>query len=193
MAKPKNLKDKIIKLREKKLTYLQIAKKLGCTTSIVGYHVGYEQKVRYLIRKRKYEKVRHPYAKKLESYKNEKQKETNRFIYSTTKRRLYYKLKGFFKKGGITMDVASFNVEDIIKKFGEKPKCYITGDDIDISRTGEYSFDHKIPSSRGGPSTLDNLGICTKEANQAKSNMTPDEFFTFCKRIIDYQQSLSNS
>ena len=38
--------------------------------------------------------------------------------------------------------------------------------------------------SRGGSSELDNLGICTKKANQMKSDMTPDELISMCKLIL---------
>ena len=80
----------------------------------------------------------------------------------------------------------SFSVDDVIKKFGEHPTCYLTGEPIDIFKPRTYNFDHKIPRSRGGDNSLDNLGLCTKKANHAKYNMTPDEFINFCKKVVDY-------
>jgi 5-methylcytosine-specific restriction endonuclease McrA len=79
-----------------------------------------------------------------------------------------------------------FTVEDVIQKFGENTICYLTGDQIDINKPRTYAFDHVIPRSRGGNNDLDNLGICTKAVNQAKSDMTPDEFMNLCKKVLEY-------
>jgi 5-methylcytosine-specific restriction endonuclease McrA len=84
-----------------------------------------------------------------------------------------------------TMD--KFTVQDVKDKLGEHPVCYLTGEQIDINKPNTYQFDHIIPRSRGGQSTLDNLGICTKRANLSKSDMTPDEFFNFCKIVLENQ------
>lgn len=78
-------------------------------------------------------------------------------------------------------------IEDIINKFGENPKCYLTGTSIDINNPSTFEFDHIIPVSRGGTSSLDNLGICIKQANRAKERMTPDEFFNLCKLVLENQ------
>ena len=84
-------------------------------------------------------------------------------------------------------DKITFN--EVMKKFGDNPKCYLTGLPIDIKDTRSYHFDHIIPTSRGGTNTLDNLGICTKAANMAKSDMTPDELYDLCKLIISHQET----
>ena len=80
-----------------------------------------------------------------------------------------------------------FTIDDVISKFGLNPRCYITGRLIDINKPKTYNFDHKIPTSRGGNNNIDNLGICTILANQAKFNMTPDELFNFCREVLEYQ------
>ncbi len=77
----------------------------------------------------------------------------------------------------------TFTVQDVLDKFGTNPTCYLTGDSIDISKPSSYHFDHIIPKSKGGQSTIDNLGLCTKQANMAKGNMTADEFVNFCRKI----------
>lgn len=82
-----------------------------------------------------------------------------------------------------------FTVDDIVKKFGENPRCYLTGDPIDIYQPQTYHFDHIIPVSRGGSSDISNLGICTNVANQAKHNMTHAEFIDFCRRVIDHNDA----
>ena len=79
------------------------------------------------------------------------------------------------------------SVEDVLKKFGENPVCYLTGQSIDLSKPSTYHLDHIIPRSRGGNNSLDNLGLCTKQANQAKTNMTPDELINLCKVILQHQ------
>lgn len=78
----------------------------------------------------------------------------------------------------------NFTSQDVIDKFGEAPVCYLTGQPIDISKPRTYQFDHIIPRSRGGTNDLDNLGICTRMANLAKSSMTLDEFTNFCSLVI---------
>ena len=81
----------------------------------------------------------------------------------------------------------AFTPDDVINKFGESPVCYITGKKIDIYNTKSYHFDHKLPRSKGGLNTLDNLGICTKQANMAKNDMTEDELIQFCKDVLIYR------
>jgi 5-methylcytosine-specific restriction endonuclease McrA len=84
------------------------------------------------------------------------------------------------------MSKSTFTVKDVIEKFGENPICYLTGEQIDINKPRTYHFDHIIPRSRGGDSSIDNLGICTKRANLAKHDMTPDEFEHLCKRVLEH-------
>lgn len=79
-------------------------------------------------------------------------------------------------------------VDELLKKFGTKPKCYLTGQEIDIYQPKTYEFDHKTPRSRGGNNNIDNLGICIKNANRAKHDMTPDEFINLCKMVAKYNK-----
>ncbi len=76
--------------------------------------------------------------------------------------------------------------DQIISMFNQNPVCYLTGDQIDINKPRTYNFDHIIPRSKGGQNTLDNLGICTKVVNMAKNDMSPDEFFNLCKKVLEY-------
>ena len=79
----------------------------------------------------------------------------------------------------------NFTVDDVIKKFGKSPKCYITGESIDIQKPRTYHFDHITPRSKGGDNSIDNLGICTKKANLSKNDMTYEEFVEFCQSVVD--------
>jgi hypothetical protein len=40
--------------------------------------------------------------------------------------------------------------------------------------------------SKGGKSTLDNLGLTTKQANQAKSDLSKEEFLALCLRVVKH-------
>ena len=80
----------------------------------------------------------------------------------------------------------TFKWKDVIKKFGWITKCYLTGETIDLKNPTSYQFDHVVSIAKGGPSTLDNLGICIPEANQAKHDMSIDELLVLCKKILEH-------
>lgn len=84
------------------------------------------------------------------------------------------------------MQDEKFTVDDIIEKFGDNPVCYLTGQPIDITKPRTYHFDHIVPSSKGGSNSIENLGICTKEANMAKSDMTVEEFVKLCNMVVNH-------
>jgi hypothetical protein len=182
------LQKNIIKLRNDGKTYTQICNELGCSKSIVCYHLGKNQKENHLKRQRKNRSKEHPYLSKLYNFIYIKQKSIKtKNQKSTYKQRLLTKIYAFHnskRNKQVSKDQLNFTIDDILNKLGKNPKCYLTGVDIDINDTKSYNFDHIIPVSRGGTNTLDNLGICTKQANQAKNNMTPDEFINLCKLVV---------
>ena len=92
---------------------------------------------------------------------------------------LSLKKRRFLIKG----TVENFTLKQLKEKIGNNPKCYLTGEPIDLLQPSTYSLDHIIPLSRGGKSSLDNCGLIKLDINQAKWNMTPDEFFSLCKRV----------
>lgn len=75
-------------------------------------------------------------------------------------------------------------MEDVVKRFGNKPRCYLTMEPIDLNDPTAYSLDHIVPRSRGGLSTLDNMGLLSSDANKAKHNMSLDDFYDMCKLIV---------
>ena len=77
-----------------------------------------------------------------------------------------------------------FTIHELLAKIGPNPKCYLTGDDIDLTKKDSYQLDHIIPRSKGGPNTLDNCGLTTKQANMVKTNLQLDELVSICKKII---------
>lgn len=180
-------KDKILEERKKGLSFKQIAKKLGCSKGTVSYHLGKGQREKSLKRAREYNKNQHPYYKKWKAFRELRPIRNPKEAKFVNLRIVFKNKLSTYRSRGIHMkSEAEFTVNDIIEKFGENPKCYLTGKDIDVTKPRSFNFDHKIPVSRGGDNSLDNLGIASKEANQAKLNMTPDEFIQLCKNVLTH-------
>ncbi len=178
------LKEQILELRSQGLSYNQIKDKLKCSKGTICHHIGKGQNEKTSIRRRNSRNKQHPYAKKIESfsYSSEiviKKKE----LHKTTKL-IQLKILSFSRKDDNMYQKPEFTVEDVINKFGDKPKCYLTGDQLDITKPREYHFDHIIPRSKGGDSSINNLGLCTKAANIAKNNLSNDEFLELCIKVV---------
>lgn len=190
MAAPKNIGEKIILMRRDGKSYSEIIDTLNCSKGTVAYHCGVDQKQKNRRRNISFHKT-NPIDKKLYTYKHRKTpdttKNTGRWTDSIHKRK-YVKLKNFVynRKDKKHMQLV-FTIEDIMKRLGDNPKCYLTGEPIDMSKTSTYNFDHMIPYSRGGDSSLENLGVCTKLANKSKTDMTPDEYFFLCRKVLEHQ------
>lgn len=162
------MKEEILKLRLEGLSYRQIVKKLGCSLSTVSYHCGEGQKEKTIKRLRKY-RDNNTLSNKISTYRCK----TRDFKNSKTLRKL----------GKISKD-SKFNAEDVIDKFGINPVCYLSGRKINLHDTKSFHFDHIKPISKGGLSTLDNLGITTREANLAKSDLHLSDLLKLCEDIL---------
>ena len=177
-------KERILELRQQNKSYNEIVDILGCSKSIVCYYCDVSQKNKYLNRQRINRSKKHPFQSKYNCFIYTKKRQNNlkKQISNKLERILYKRLHNF--NGRKTMP--NFTVQDVIEKYNQNPKCYLTGQEIDINDTNSYEFDHIIPKSRGGQNTLDNLGICSRQANQAKRDMTPDEFINLCKIVAQH-------
>jgi 5-methylcytosine-specific restriction endonuclease McrA len=177
-------KDIILKLRSKGLSYKQIQKKIGCSLSTISYHCGSgSEKARV----KKQVKNRKPICKKVSNFKAR----CTRANYQT----LRAKVKTFKKrppssnKGNAIVNNISknYSCKDVINHIGEKPICYLTGLPINLNKPETYHLDHIIPTSKGGTNDLSNLGICLKEANYAKGELSLLELYDLCEKILSFK------
>lgn len=182
-------RDEILRLRAEGLSYRKIVDILGCSKSTVSFHCGEGQKEKYKKRQIKKRAKQHPFKSKIESFSNRFKFETlKKDKNSTTEKvKLKNKIDTFHKdrKNNNMYNTPTFTPQDVINKFGEHPKCYLTGQEIDIYKPSTYQFDHIVPASKGGDNSLDNLGICTKEANMSKTYHTVEEFIELCKMVLE--------
>jgi CRISPR/Cas system Type II protein with McrA/HNH and RuvC-like nuclease domain len=68
---------------------------------------------------------------------------------------------------------------------GLQTKCYLTGRAINIENSEEYELDHIIPVSKDGSCELTNMGIACVAANQAKKDLSVEEFIQLCKEVCE--------
>lgn len=171
------MQTEILALHKKGYSYKKIQEQLGCSKGTISYHLGKGQK-----EKTKQRKLQsHPYVKKTNKFfRTDRNLNLVKNGNSGWQEKIWHKVRDFCE-GNMT-----FTYHDVIKKFGEKPQCYLTGQIIDIKDTSSYHFDHKIPKAKGGDNSLDNLGICTRNANQAKHDQTIEEFQELCKQVLKH-------
>ena len=83
----------------------------------------------------------------------------------------------------------SFTVEDLLSKIGDDPVCALTGRPIDLLKSRTYQLDHIIPKSKGGDNSLENCQLACKDANQAKHDLTLNDFISLCREVVDYHDN----
>lgn len=172
------VKQQILELRSEGKTYNQIKDILGCSKGTISYHCGDGQKEKYK-ETRKRNSGTHIVSNKIDSFYKKQLKFADKTLF-------FQRGFGDNSKRRNGKYVKTFNCKDVIEKFGKKTQCYLTGRTIDLYEPNTYHFDHKVPCSKGGDSTIDNLGITCKEANMAKSNMLLEDFFNLCKEVLEH-------
>jgi CRISPR/Cas system Type II protein with McrA/HNH and RuvC-like nuclease domain len=102
-----------------------------------------------------------------------------------------HKIRSFFKYRATTLRKHGviLNTNDCATKLfwiwiKQKGICAYTGRKLQFNRTTH--IDHIIPRSKGGSNHPDNFQFICSEANQAKSNLTHDEFISLIKELSNY-------
>ena len=165
----KNYKDKIIELRRSGKTYQEIANILNCASSTVVYHL------RPIVRSNAIKRA----------YKNKMKNPQKARNLNTICQQKLYNFKCDSKKGTKKKYSPSpISINDIRNLVYISPKCYLTGRNIDVLDSSSWSLDHIIPRSKGGPSTMQNLGISSSIANKCKHDLSLDEFLILCQEVL---------
>ena len=177
------MKEKILSLRDEGKTYKEICFILGCSKSTVSYHCGFGQKEKNDNRRKR--RRLNIITRRLETFKNRKIKNLKE-----SSRKFQKRTNGNSKIDCTIQE--TFNIQDILHKFGEHTKCYISGKKINLLLDENYSFDHIVPISKGGNNSFDNLGIVHETVNYIKHNLTIDELLNWSKVILEYNGYIVN-
>lgn len=182
------VKHEILRLREEGLSYRQIEKELGCSKSTISYHLGKGQKEKSLKRRRKFVESRF-FQRNLSSFLYSikpnylyDENSTNGSTAKQWKDKYYDWIKP--SKGSKVEEY--FSYEQLMDKIGDNPVCYLSGRELDLSKPRQVHFDHIVPRSSGGGSSLENLGVTTADANRAKGILSVEEFLLLCKDVLEY-------
>lgn len=182
------MKENILKLRSEGYTYNQIKNILNCSKGTISFHCGENQRGKYNNRLKKNRK-NNPLQTKIHQFHwcNRKRKGSASLSTKTT---LHEKLKiklAYFSENENGVCKMEFSVKDLLGKIGDDPKCYLTGRKINLNESSSYHLDHIIPKSKGGTNNLDNCQIACKQANQAKSDLTLEEFYKLCEEVLKHK------
>lgn len=180
------LEQRILQLRSEGLSYSQIAIAVGCSKSTICYYLGNNQKQKNRDRTKASRKNR-ILEWKIRRFKNRIHNEKKRAFIKTKLFRdiISEKRYDFMKRAG-NRESTDFSIEEAIKMVEDNPFCYLTGEPIDIHDGKQYAFDHKIPVSKGGDNSLNNLGLCLIKANMSKTDMTLEEYLSLCQKVLTH-------
>lgn len=170
------MKNEILKLREEGKSYKQIQEALGCALSTIAYHCGDGQKEKQKQRNQE-NRATNVISKKIARYDRRVKDKTEDFQRERNQKR---------KNARLGKRDLQFSWTDVVEKFGWETQCYLTGRKVKLAEPSTYQFDHVVPVAKGGTNNLDNLGICCREANQAKYDMSVTELLELCKEILDH-------
>jgi 5-methylcytosine-specific restriction endonuclease McrA len=188
------VKDQILELRNLGYSYRQIEEKLNCSKGTIAYHCGDGQKNKTTKRRNKSRLNQHPLARKIENFNTKYSKPVLKLSKKnkTFNRILRLKIEAFsiVEKG--VYNNMSFTVQEFLNKVGDKPACSLTGRSIDLMKPRSYQLDHIVPRAKGGDNSLDNCQLTCKEANQAKHELTVDEFISLCREVVNHVDTKSS-
>jgi len=162
------LREKIKELRLNGKTYDEIATELRCSKGTISYHCNENVKYKTSARRQRWR------------HKNTLAVKLGNFIHPNGKKRKLYRANG-------TKD-PNLNLTELTKKIGDNPRCYLTGDVINLNNPQEYSLDHIVPLTKGGQNTLENCGLISKNANVFKSDLLLEDVYRLCEKILRYKK-----
>lgn len=181
----KKLKEKIIELKSKGYSYNKIQKTLNCSKGTISYHCGLGQKEKNKNRVKKH-RNQNVLKTKIERFShNRKNNFKNKIIIKDKKIKEILRLRIWrFSRMKKDKYKKLFNEEQLLNKIGDNPKCYLTGRCIDLNDPKSYHLDHIIPRTKGGDNSLENCGLACREANQAKHNLSLEDFIKLCQEVV---------
>lgn len=181
------MKEKILKLRKLGYSYRKIQKKLKCSKGTISYHCGKGQKSKSACRLKLHRLKQHPLIRKIENFTKIKvfKRKQEIKISKTLNRTIRLRIEKFSYKEG-KYNKMSFTIKEFIEKFGNNPRCSLTGRPIDLLKSNTYQLDHIIPRSKGGNNSLDNCQLLSKEVNQAKRDLSLEEFTQMCREVVNF-------
>lgn len=186
------LRDRIVLLRDKGLSYREIQASLGCSRSTISYYLSPTEKEKTQARIRK-RRASATLGRKTDGFRETPPAVPPREAVSTQSHRLRSKMQRFHEAPSgeeVSTSTYYFTSVDVLDRAGDEPRCYLTGDRLDLSDVSTYSFDHIVPRSRGGENTLENLGLTTPLANRMKTDMTVEELLDMCEKVLQHHGRL---
>jgi hypothetical protein len=144
----KRVKEDILRLRKEGKTYNQIVDILKCSKSVISYHCGKNGTEK--MRVKASAKNRNPLCRKVSGFKTR----CSRANYQTLQSKLKTFKRKSSKSGNHTNTIVNsvsknYTCKDVVNKLGKNPRCYLTGQKIDLNKPQTYNLDHIIPTSKG--------------------------------------------
>lgn len=187
-------RDDILRLRQEGLSYKEISERLGCSKGTISYHLGEGQKEKTAERTRAWRESNQG-QRRLYDFKDRCPGPGDKNVRDGGARHASCdRVKKFQQRterhGEYDTKVERFITFDELREMHPTPVCYLTGRELDWDDLSTWSLDHMIPISKGGDSTLENMGITHPAANRAKSNLDLEEFLTLCEDVLRYHDRI---